>query len=283
VGTLYLVATPIGNLEDVTLRALRVLGEVGLIAAEDTRQTRKLLAHHGITTPLVSCHAHNERARAAQLAAQLAERDVALVSDAGTPTISDPGGALVEAALAAGHRVVPIPGPSAVLAALAASGLPTARFLFVGFPPRHAAERRAALAELRAEPSTLVLFEAPHRLRGTLADALAVLGDRSAAAARELTKLHEELVRGTLGSLVQHFAHEAPRGEFTLVVGGAIGDAARPDEPVAGVDALAALDAALARGLKPRAAAAEVSRQTGIPSRSLYRLIRSDSTCRSST
>ncbi len=275
-GTLYLVATPIGNLEDVTLRALRVLREVAVIAAEDTRQTRKLLAHHGIETPLVSYHAHNERTRAAELVALLDEGDVAVVSDAGTPTVSDPGRAVVAGALAAGHHVVPIPGPSAVLAALAASGLPTDRFLFVGFLPRRAKERRATLTGLRAEPGTLVLFEAPHRLRPMLADALEVLGDRPAVAARELTKRHEELVRGSLSSLVEHFTREEPRGELTLVVGGSAGAAAE-------VDADQALREALARGLKPRAAAAEVSRQTGIPSRALYRLIRSPSTCRSST
>lgn len=271
VGTLYLVATPIGNLEDVTLRALRVLREVAVIAAEDTRQTRKLLAHHGIATPLVSFHAHNEPARAEQLVARLAADDVAVVSDAGTPSISDPGESLVRAAIGAGHRVVPIPGPSAVLAALTASGLSAAQFLFVGFLPRTGKARRAAIESLRDEPATLVLYEAPHRLRAALPDLRATLGDRPAAAARELTKLHEEIIRGTLDSLIAHFTATEPRGEFTLVVAGA--------EPrVAEHDVEALLVEATRRGLKPRAAAAEVARITGLESRGLYdRLIRSKS------
>lgn len=266
-GTLYLVATPIGNLEDVTLRALRVLREASLVAAEDTRHTRKLFARHEIATPLVSYHAHNERPRAAELVERLSTGDVALVSDAGTPTVSDPGREVVAAALAAGHRVVPIPGPSAALAALIASGLPTDRFLFVGFLPRVAKERRAALRQLRDEPGTLIFYEAPHRLRATLADARAELGDRDAAAARELTKLHEEVVRGRLDDLVARYAEQPPRGEFTVVVAGA------PPPTPTEVDPLPLLRAAIARGLKPRAAAANVAALTGRSPRDLYTLL----------
>jgi 16S rRNA (cytidine1402-2'-O)-methyltransferase len=274
VGTLYLVATPIGNLEDVTLRALRVLREAAVIAAEDTRHTRKLLTRYEIGTPLVSYHAHNERARADQLVARLADGNVAVVTDAGTPTVSDPGGVLVAAALAAGHRVVPVPGPSAALAALAASGLPTERFLFVGFLPRVAKERRAALRQLRDEPGTLVLYEAPHRLRAMLTDARAELGGRPAAAARELTKIHEEIVRGTLDDLITRFGAQPPRGELTVVIGGAPVPVPEPSS----VDPLPLLRAALASGLKPRAAAAQVARECGRSPRDLYTLlIRSNS------
>lgn len=269
-GILYLVATPIGHLEDVTLRALRVMREVAVIAAEDTRHTRKLLAHHGIATPLVSYHAHNQRTRGAVLVDRLSADDVALVTDAGTPAISDPGEALVAAAVAAGHRVVPVPGPSAVLAALTASGLPTARFLCIGFLPRATEQRRAAIRSLRDEAGTIVCFEAPHRLRATLGDLRAELGSRPAVAARELTKLHEELVRGTLDDLIGHFEQKQPRGELTLVIGGA-------PERASDEDAEALLDAALKSGMKPRAAAAHVARLTGLESRALYRgLIRSN-------
>ncbi|HRF51011.1 MAG TPA: 16S rRNA (cytidine(1402)-2'-O)-methyltransferase, partial [Anaerolineales bacterium] len=183
-GTLYVVATPIGNLEDLTLRARRILGEVALIAAEDTRRTRQLLNHLELRTPTLSYFEHNKLARLEQILAALDAGDVALVSDAGTPAISDPGQELVHAALAAGHAVVPVPGASAVLAALVASGLPTTAFTFLGFPPRRSQERREALAALATTPTTLIFYESPHRVADLLADALAVLGDRPAAVAR---------------------------------------------------------------------------------------------------
>jgi 16S rRNA (cytidine1402-2'-O)-methyltransferase len=262
-GTLYLVGTPIGNMEDITLRALRVLGAVDLVAAEDTRATRSLLARHGLRRPLLSYGQHNEARRSAAILAALAGGDVALVSEAGMPAISDPGYRLVAAAVAAGFPVVPIPGPSAVLAALAASGLPSDRFHYLGFLPRRPGERRRRLAEVAALPSTLVLFEAPHRLREALADIRAVLGERPIAVARELTKLHEEVFRGTVGQAITHFA--APRGEFTLVIGGA--PAARPE-----ADLDPARVAALRReGLPDREIAARLVRETGRPRREIYR------------
>ncbi len=216
---LYVVATPIGNLEDVTLRALRVLGEVGLIAAEDTRMTRRLLARHGIQAKLVSYHKFSGEGRTQALLDTLETQDVALVTDAGMPAISDPGQELVRAAVRAGVTVVPIPGASAPVTALAASGLPTEQVIFIGFLPRKPSERRKLLATLLAEERTVVFFEAPHRLRKTLTDMAAALPDRPLAVCRELTKLHEEVFRGDPVTALEHFA--APRGELTLVLGGA--------------------------------------------------------------
>jgi 16S rRNA (cytidine1402-2'-O)-methyltransferase len=218
--TLYLVATPIGNLEDITLRALRVLRESRLIAAEDTRHTRRLLDHYQITTPCISYHEHNKLARLDAILAALAQGDVALVSDAGTPAVSDPGFELVAACIAAGFAVSPVPGPSAPVAALVASGLPTDRFATLGFLPRRGAERRALLGEMAELTLTLVCFEAPHRLLDALTDMLAVLGDRRIVAANDLTKRYEELRRGTVGELVRHFSAQRPRGEYTLVIEG---------------------------------------------------------------
>ncbi len=233
-GTLYLVATPIGNLEDITLRALRVLREVPLIAAEDTRHMRKLLAHFEIATPTISYHEHSGPAGIERVLAALASGDVALVSDAGTPAVSDPGEELVRAAIAAGYPVVPIPGPSAVMTALIASGLPTGEFTFMGFLPRKSAERRARLETVRDSTATLVLYEAPHRLLSTLDDLVAVLGDRQAALARELTKLHEEWLRGPLSELRAHYTGGAtPRGEYTLVIAGAAPSAREPVDEAA--------------------------------------------------
>ncbi len=229
-GTLYIVATPIGNLEDISLRALRVLRTATLVAAEDTRRTRKLLAHHDIPGRLVSLREHNERARTPVLVRRLLDGDsIALVSDAGTPGLSDPGTILAQAAADAGVPVVPVPGASAVLAALVASGLPTEPVTFLGFLPAGRAHRRRALASMRDLSHTLVLFEAPHRLRETLDDLLDALGDRRIAVARELTKVHEEVYRATLSETVRHFSAHPPRGEFTLVIEGAALDAARDD------------------------------------------------------
>jgi 16S rRNA (cytidine1402-2'-O)-methyltransferase len=220
-GTLYVVATPLGNLEDITARALRVLGEVYRVAAEDTRHSGRLLRHFGIKTPLVSYYDDVEERRAPALVRELlAGRSIALISDAGTPGISDPGYALVRAAVAAGVRVVPVPGPCAVAAALSVSGLPTDRFVFEGFLPAKASRRRRRLEEIAAEPRTLVFYEAPHRVAAALADMHGLLGDRPACALRELTKLHETVVRGTLAELSARAA-DLERGEVTLVVGGA--------------------------------------------------------------
>jgi 16S rRNA (cytidine1402-2'-O)-methyltransferase len=219
-GTLYLVATPIGNLEDLSPRAVRTLGEARLIAAEDTRVTRKLLTHFDLHTPLTSYFEHNKLTRLDAILAALAEGDVALVSDAGTPAINDPGYELVKAALKAGHNVCPIPGPSAPLAALAASGLPTGAFLYLGYLPRKSSGRLAFLGQVENLPYTLVLLESPHRLLAALKDLESGLGDRQMAVARELTKLHEQIWRGNLSAAREYFMQNEPRGEFTLVLAG---------------------------------------------------------------
>jgi len=215
-GTLFVVATPIGNLEDITVRALRVLREVAVIAAEDTRRTARLLARHAITTPTTSLHEHNESAKSSSLVARLQRGDhIALVSDAGTPTVSDPGGRLIRAAIDAGIRVEPIPGPSAVLAALAASGLASDSFAFLGFPPTRSKDRKQWFARLRSVGGTVVFFEAPHRIRETLGDLRRTVGDCHIVLARELTKAHEELVRGPISTVVA--ALRKHLGEFTVV------------------------------------------------------------------
>jgi 16S rRNA (cytidine1402-2'-O)-methyltransferase len=274
-GTLHLVATPIGNLEDVTLRALRVLREADLLLAEDTRRVRVLLERHGVPARPVSLHAHNEAARVRRALDVLRTGDVALVSDAGTPLVSDPGERLVSAAVAAGHRVEAVPGASAVLAALTVSGLPTASFAFLGFLPRRAGPRRRQLAACRSRPETLVLFESPRRLAATLRELEQALGDRPACVARELTKLHEEVQRGALSELARDLP-DAVRGEVTLVVGGA------PEgEPAGAADAGdrrpladAALDRAirerLAAGERPREIARALAAASGLASRALY-------------
>lgn len=218
---LYLVSTPIGNLEDITLRALNVLKSVDLIACEDTRHTGRLLNHFGIVKPTISYHEHNEQARAEELVQRLIEgKSVAIVSDAGTPGISDPAYRIVLAAIENRITVVPIPGAVALVAGLVASGLPTDSFLFAGFLPSKKMARRTRLEELNTERATLVFYEAPHRIRETLIDALEILGDRQASLARELTKLHEQFVRGKLSELVAHFDSNQPRGEMTLVIAG---------------------------------------------------------------
>ena len=268
-GVLYIVATPIGNLEDVTLRALRMLREADVVAAEDTRAAQVLLKRHGIDRQVVSCFEGNEAARAEELIARVvAGEKVALISEAGTPAVSDPGERLVARAVAAGVRVEPIPGPSAAIAALVASGLPTDRFLFVGFPPRAEGERQQAFAKLRALDATLVLYEAPPRVGRTLADLAATLGEsRRAVLAREITKLHEEFVRGTLGELAAQYASEPPRGEVTLLVEGAPAGAAEES-----IDVEAAIREALAAGKSPKEIAAELSLRTGKPRRAIYQL-----------
>jgi len=220
VGTLYVVATPIGNLEDITFRAVRILREVLLVAAEDTRVTRKLFTAHDIHTPLASFHEFTSPTRRTRLVDRLADHDVALVTDAGTPGISDPGFPLIRDALSAGHDVVPIPGASSVLAALVASGLPMHAFCFIGFLPRTSAQRRKLLTQHASDPNTLVALESPHRVVQALQDIVASLGpERPLAVARELTKKFEEIFRGTAADALAHFQRHAPRGEFTLVIG----------------------------------------------------------------
>ncbi len=219
-GCLYIVSTPIGNLEDISLRALRVLREADQIACEDTRHTQKLLERYKIHRPLVSYHEHNELTRAPELIVALEQgANIALVTDAGTPLVSDPGHRLV--AFCARHHipVVPVPGPSALLAALSASGLPSGEFVFAGFLPSRTGERRRSLERLRLEERTIVLYEAPHRIAEALADALEILGDRPACLAREITKIHEEFLRGTLSQLAEQAREKPPRGEITLILG----------------------------------------------------------------
>ena len=215
---LYVVATPIGNLEDMTLRAIRILKEVKLIAAEDTRQTRKLLSFYSIKTPTTSYFEHNKLTKLDYILNRLKNADVALVSDAGMPGISDPGYELISAVNKHNIRIIPIPGPSVILTALVVSGLPTDSVLFLGFLPHRGSERRRVLKSKAAEKSTLVFFESPHRIPASLHDMLDTLGDRKVAVCRELTKLHEEIFRGSLSQAISHFSH--PRGEFTLVVAG---------------------------------------------------------------
>jgi 16S rRNA (cytidine1402-2'-O)-methyltransferase len=285
-GTLYLVSTPIGNLEDITLRALRVLREAALIAAEDTRHTRRLLARYEIATPTLAYHEHNKLARLDEVLTALANGDVALVSDAGTPAMSDPGFELVNACIAAGFPVVPIPGPSAPIAALVASGLPTDQFIYLGFLPRKGPERRTLLQSLAELPQTLVCFEAPHRLTAALEDMLKLLGDRRIVVARELTKLHEEFRRERISQALAHFSEHRPRGELTLVVEGlglraGKGSAARrssapgvtaAEQPPSEADVAARLRALRAQGKSGSAAARIVARELGIGKSIIYQI-----------
>ncbi len=272
-STLFLVATPIGNLEDITLRALRVLREVSLIAAEDTRRTAKLLSHFDIHTPTTSFYEQVEREKAPRLLARLAGGErVALVSDAGTPGISDPGYRLAKAAIDAGFRVEAVPGASSVLTALVSSGLPTDTFSFVGFPPPRPQARDRWLAEIGARHDTLVFFEAPHRVRDTLEAILRILGDRPIAIGRELTKVHEEYLRGLVSGVLTRLA--APRGEFTIVLGGAAENhpAVEPlPTPRQLVDAFYQVTERL--GLSRRDAINSLARRYGMGARELYRAI----------
>lgn len=267
-GCLYVVATPLGNLEDVTLRALRVLREVSLIACEDTRRTARLLSAHEIHTPTTSYFEHNERWKGDRILAILREgRDVALVSDAGTPGVSDPGYRLVRDARAAGLPVVPVPGPSAAVAALSVSGLPSDRFLFVGFLPPRAGARRRALEEIAARQETLIVYESPHRATEALADMAAVLGDREAFLCREATKVHEEYRRGRLGELRDELAARGEvKGEIVLVVAGAA--EASPPRVLDLHGLFAELTAA---GMTRREAVKEAARRAGRPAREVYR------------
>jgi 16S rRNA (cytidine1402-2'-O)-methyltransferase len=268
-GTLYLVATPIGNLEDITLRGLRVLKEVGMIACEDTRRTRTLLDHFGIRAPMVSYHEHNEASRAEELLARLqGGTSVALVSDAGTPLVSDPGYRLVARAAAEGIRVEPVPGASAVLAALTASGLPTDSFHFAGFLPSKQMQRRKALEALKTIDAPLVFYEAPHRILAALEDMEAVLGPRPAVVARELTKIHEEFLRGSLGQLAEILGSRSSiKGEVTVVVG-------RPAAPVPEHASLrSAVEALIQSGLPRMEAMKSVARSRGLSKREVYKAL----------
>jgi 16S rRNA (cytidine1402-2'-O)-methyltransferase len=271
-GKLVVCGTPIGNLEDASPRLARVLAEADLVACEDTRQTRKLLTHLGVKTRMTSYHDVDERDRARELADRVAGGlSLALVTDAGMPAVSDPGYHLVAACLERGVRVEVVPGPSAVLAALVVSGLPTDRFCFEGFPPRRVGARDRRLAELAGEPRTMVFFEAPHRALATLAAMAAAFGaDRPCAVVRELTKVHEEVLRGSLAEVSERLAADRPRGELTLVVGGA--PASTPS--AAGATDLAAEVAALvAGGASTRDAIAAVARASGTPRRAVYQAV----------
>jgi len=261
---LYVVATPIGNLEDITLRALRALREVKLIAAEDTRKTRRLLTHYDIKTPVTSYYEHNKLSKLEYILEKLGEADVALVSEAGMPGISDPGYELIAEAAKRKIKIIPVPGASAVTAALAVSGLPTDRFTFIGFLPSKAAARRKALEGIVDEPGTIIVLEAPHRIPAALEDILGVLGDRRIAIGRELTKIHEEVFRGTVSQAIKHF--QEPRGEFTLVIEGRT---AR-EKPQMTEEIERQLEELLRGGAKAKDAVGAVAARTGIKKKELY-------------
>ena len=268
-GTLYIVATPIGNLEDITLRALRVLKEADLIACEDTRHTRKLLAHYQISTPTISYHEHNERERSVELVKKLeAGQNIAVVSDAGTPLISDPGFRIVQEAIERAISVVPIPGPSALIAALSAAGLPEREFTFVGFLPARRTARRARLAELAGVPSTLIFYEAPHRIKETIDDARELLGNRDCVLAREVTKLHEEFVRGRLSEI--ELSDGATRGEMVLMIGPPL-DSEQPEAPQLTSILERTEQITRAGGLDQKAALKQAARERGISKSEAYR------------
>jgi 16S rRNA (cytidine1402-2'-O)-methyltransferase len=274
-GLLYLCATPIGNLEDVSRRVLRVLGEVDLVAAEDTRHTLKLFSHFDIHTPLTSYHEHNKKSKGEYLLQQLLEgKNVALVTDAGLPGISDPGEDMVALAVGAGVQVVPLPGPSAALTALVASGLPTGRFVFEGFLPARGKQRKQRLEELKGEKRTIILYESPHRIKDTLAELAAALGERRAAVGRELTKKYEEIRRGTLPELLEWCREAGSRGEYTLVLAGSGEDAPSAEGPPP--DGRLAAEHVFeleSRGVARNEAIKRVARLGGISRRELYDLV----------
>ena len=275
-GTLYLCATPIGNLDDMTCRAVTVLRQVSLIAAEDTRHTRKLTSHFDIHCPLTSYHEHNKARKGPELVERLlAGQDVALVSDAGLPGISDPGEDLVRLAVQAGIRVTPIPGPCAAVTAIMASGLPTGAFVFAGFLPKQAGARQKRLTALRDYPETLIFYESPHQLLRTLADLQSVLGDRPAVIARELTKVHEEFRRGLLSALTADFQDQTPRGEFVVMVAGRDETMAMPEpaaKPITDATIREELERRIAAGENKKDAIRMTASQLGLPRRRVYRL-----------
>jgi len=272
-GTLFVVATPIGNLDDVTARALRVLREVDVIAAEDTRRTSRLLTRYAITTPTTSLHEHNEQKKTATLLATLgAGRSIALVSDAGTPTVSDPGQRLIQAAVAAGVTVEPIPGPSAILATLAASGFPADSFLFLGFPSTRSKDRKMWFERLRGATGTVVFFEAPHRLRRTLSEIQEAMGDLEAVVGREITKIHEELVRGPISAVLS--ALKEPRGEFTIAI--CIGQTTEIAADLVGAEKAAVADFGLITelaGASRRTIVAALAKRHGLHPNQVYALL----------
>lgn len=268
-STLFLVATPIGNLDDTSARAIRVLSEVKLIAAEDTRHTAKLLNHFGIQTPTTSYFDHNKQKKLDTVLTALERGDVALVSDAGTPGLNDPGFLLVRAAIDAGHIVSPVPGPSASIAALVVSGLPTDQFLYLGYLPRKQGDRQRALQEVNDLPYTLIFFETPHRLSDSLEDLEAVLGDRHIAVASELTKMYEEVFRGTISEVRQYFAQVPARGEYTFVIAGKTKGTRRWDEE----ELLAALKKQLEGDTPPSEIARQVAELSGWPRRKVYKIL----------
>jgi len=272
-GTLYLCATPIGNLEDMTYRGVRVLSEVALIAAEDTRHTRKLLSHFDIHTRLISYHEHNKIERGPEIIEKLlAGQDVAIVSDAGLPGISDPGSDLVALAVEAGITVVPLPGANAALSALVCSGLDTSLFTFIGFLPKQKKKRRELIASLVASPYTLIFYESPHQIKKTLAELSQALGERQAVAARELTKKFEEFIRGTLGSLTKHFSECDPRGEFTLLVAGQ--SEQKVELAIEGqVSLLDAVMALVETGINKKDAIKTIAQERGLPKREVYQAV----------
>ncbi len=270
-GTLYIVPTPIGNLEDMTFRAVKVLREVGLIAAEDTRRAAILLSHFALHTPVTSYFEHNKLSKLDRILDALEQGDVALISEAGTPGLSDPGYELIRAAIERGHHIVPLPGATAAIPALVASGLPTDAFIFNGFLPRKAGDRKRALEDVKADRRTLIFYEAPHRVRDALADMLAIFGNRSICAARELSKVHEEIWRGTIAQALEHFGSEA-LGEFVLVVAGAPEtdrwSAARVE---------AALRAEIDHGASASEAARQIAHMSGWNRRAVYALLNKES------
>ncbi len=264
VPALYVVATPIGNLEDITLRAIRTLREVKLIAAEDTRTTRHLLTAYQIKTPVTSYHEHKKLTKLDYILSRLVSEDVALVSDAGTPGISDPGYELISAANQRSIPVVPVPGPSVIITALVVSGMPTSRFSYLGFLPHLAGERKQLLRSVACEMQTLVAFESPHRIKQALSDMLAILGDRKITVCRELTKVHEEIYRGTISNAIEHYAQ--PKGEFTLVIEGA-----KEAKPELTIEVARRLGSMRKSGMTAREAIAALAGETGLPRKELYR------------
>ena len=273
-GTLFLVATPIGNLEDMSPRAVRILREVLLIAAEDTRHTRQLLTHFDIHTPLTSYYEHNKLSKLDAVLTALSQGDVALVSDAGTPAINDPGYELVKAAIDCQHAISPVPGPSAPIAALAASGLPTDSFLDLGYLPRKTSERKALFSQVEHLPYTLIFLESPHRVLDSLTDMQAFLGDREVAAARELTKVYEQVVRGRISQVLAHFVETEPRGEFVLIVHGQTTDSY--GEAWSEQELLAAIQDSLKDGRPAKEIAAELAQKSGWARRVIYKMMLGD-------
>lgn len=265
---LFVVSTPIGNLEDITLRALRVLKEVSLIAAEDTRVTRKLLSHYDIHTPLVSYYEHSKKSRLSEILGTLQESDVALVSDAGTPNVNDPGYELVREAINQGTKVVPIPGPSALTSALAVCGLPVEQFTYIGFLPRKRSERVRLLKSVSSTNQSIVAFETPHRLKAALQDILDTLGDAPISVCRELTKMYEEVFRGSTSEALEHF--ESPRGEFTLVIEGSAKDSASEAYTDDAIREM--LQEFRSDGMKAKESVAQVVEVTGMARRKVYQM-----------